>query len=212
MATHDATVSALLERAGTTYADEAGITLRDTPAPLYRLLVLGTLLSTPVQSSLGVAAARELIDAGMGTPEKMRDATWQQRVDALGRAHFTRVDEQTATALGDGAAQLLDDYAGDLRKLRDAADRDPKRIRKLLTAFPRLGPTGAGIVAREVQAVWPELRPSLDGKARQGAERLGLPIDPDELAGLVDGDELARFAAALTRVGLDEGLADGIRG
>ncbi|MFP5068801.1 endonuclease [Pseudonocardia nantongensis] len=212
MATHDATVSALLERAGTTYADEAGITLRDTPAPLYRLLVLGTLLSTPVQSSLGVAATRELIDAGMGTPEKMRDATWQQRVDALGRAHFTRVDEQTATALGDGAAQLLDDYAGDLRKLRDAADRDPKRIRKLLTAFPRLGPTGAGIVTREAQAVWPELRPSLDGKARQGAERLGLPTDPDELAGLVDGDELARFAAALTRVGLDEGLADGIRG
>ena len=212
MATHDATVSALLERAGTTYADEAGITLRDTPAPLYRLLVLGTLLSTPVQSSLGVAAARELIDAGMGTPEKMRDATWQQRVDALGRAHFTRVDEQTATALGDGAAQLLDDYAGDLRKLRESADRDPKRIRKLLTAFPRLGPTGAGIVAREAQAVWPELRPSLDGKARQGAERLGLPTDPDELAGLVDGDELARFAAALTRVGLDEGLADGIRG
>lgn len=212
MGTHDATVSALLDRAGTTYAAEAGITLQDTPAPLYRLLVLGTLLSTPVQSSLGVAAARELIDSGMGTPENMRDATWQQRVDALGRAHFTRVDEQTATALGDGAAQLLDDYAGDLRKLRAAADRQPERIRKLLTAFPRLGPTGAGIVAREAQAVWPELRPSLDGKARQGAEQLGLPTDPDELAGLVDGDELARFAAALTRVGLDKGLADGIRG
>lgn len=210
-ATHDATVSALLERAGTTYAAEAGITLRDTPAPLYRLLVLGTLLSAPVQSALAVAATRSLVDAGMGTPERMRDATWQQRVDAMDRAHYTRVDEQTATALGDAAQQVLDDYSGDLRRLRAAAERDPSRIRRLLTAFPRIGPTGAGIVAREAQAVWPELRPALDGKAVDGARRLGLPTGVDELAGLVGGDELARFSAALTRCGLDRDLADEVR-
>lgn len=29
----------------------------------------------------------------------MLDATWQQRVDALGRAHYVRYDESTATAL-----------------------------------------------------------------------------------------------------------------
>ena len=212
MTDHDATVAALLDRAGTTYAAEAGITLKDTPALLYRVLVLGTLLSTRVQSSLAVAAARELVGSDMGTPEKMRDATWQQRVDALGRAHFSRVDEQSATALGEGARQLLDDYGGDLRKLREGADGDPDRIRNLLTAFPRLGPTGASIVARELQAVWPELRPSLDGKALDGAKRVGLPAEPDELAKLVDGDRLAEFAAALTRVGLDKKLADEIAG
>ncbi|MBP2364697.1 endonuclease [Pseudonocardia parietis] len=208
MSDHEATVAALLDRAGTTYAAEAGITLKDTPAPLYRLLVLGTLLSTRVQASLAVAAARELADAGMGTPEKMRDATWQQRVDAMDRAHYTRVDEQMATALGEGAQQLLDDYAGDLRKLRDRADRDPDRIRELLTAFPRLGPTGASIVTRELQAVWPELRPSLDGKALDGAKRIGLPAEPGELVRLVDDEDLAKFAAALTRVGLDKKLGE----
>lgn len=212
MAQHDATVSAVLDRAGTTYAAEAGITLEDPPAPLYRLLVLGTLLSAPVQAGLAVAATRELVGAGMGTPRRMRDATWQRRVEAMDRANYTRVDEQTATALGEGAQQLLDDWAGDLRRLRDAADGDPARIRELLTRFPRLGPTGAGIVAREAQAVWPELRPSLDGKAVDGARRLGLPTDPDELAGLVHGEDLARFSAALTRVGLDRTLADGIVG
>ena len=67
----------------------------------------------------------------MGTPKAMLEASWQDRVDALGRAHYKRYDESTATALGDGALLLLDEYAGDLRKLRDRADRNPKKIRGL---------------------------------------------------------------------------------
>jgi hypothetical protein len=53
-------VGDLLDRYGTTYAHHAGITLRDTPAPLYQLLVLTTLLSVRVQADLAVDAAREL--------------------------------------------------------------------------------------------------------------------------------------------------------
>ncbi|MDQ4118205.1 MAG: endonuclease [Actinomycetota bacterium] len=208
MTDHSATVAALLERAGQTYADEAGIRLADKPAPLYRLMVLTVLLSTPINASLAVAAARELVDAGMGTPKGMRDASWQDRVDALGRAHYRRYDEQTATALGDGAQLLLDDYGGDLRRLRRDAEGDPSRIRELLTRFPRLGPTGADIFAREAQTVWTELRPTLAGKATDGAKRLGLPADEKTLAGLVADHRLAEFAAALTRVALDGKLAD----
>lgn len=44
------TVDRLLDVAGRTFADEAGIVLRDQPAPLYRLLVLTVLLSSRVQS------------------------------------------------------------------------------------------------------------------------------------------------------------------
>lgn len=210
MTDHSATVETLLDKAGRTYADEAGIQLADKPAPLYRLLVLTVLLSTPINASIAVAAARELLDAGMGTPQGMRDASWQDRVDALGRAHYRRYDEQTATALGDGAQVVLDDYGGDLRTLRREAEGDPSRIRELLTRFPRLGPTGADIFAREAQAVWTELRPSVDGKATDGAKRLGLPADERTLAELVPGDRLAEFAAALTRVALDATLADDV--
>ncbi|MEV1292967.1 endonuclease [Pseudonocardia sp. NPDC049635] len=210
MTDHRATVTALLDRAGTTYASEAGIRLRDTPAPLYRVFVLGTLLATPVQSALAVAATRELVAAGLGTPRRMRDTTWQHRVDVLNRAHYRRVDEQMATALGEAAGQLVDDHAGDLRRLRERAGRDPQRIRTLLTGFPRIGPTGASIIARELQAVWPELRPALDGKALDGARRLGLPTDPDELAALTPQGRHAEFAAALTRAGLDRGLAEDV--
>jgi hypothetical protein len=202
------TMSKLLAEAGRTYAAEAGIKLADKPAPLYQLLVLSILTSTRIKADIAVAAARELSSAGMGTPKGMLDASWQDRVHALGRAHYKRYDEQTATALGDGARFLLDKYGGDLRKLRSKADRDPARIRELLTEFPRLGPVGASIFAREAQAVWPELRPALDSKALDGARRVGLPASADKLAALTTDDHLAELAAALVRVSLDKHLAE----
>ncbi|MQA63020.1 MAG: endonuclease [Actinophytocola sp.] len=77
------TVTKLLDVAGTTCAAEAGIRLKNTPAPLYRLLVLAVLLSTRIKADIAVAAAVELVKAGFGTPQRMLDASWQQRVDAL---------------------------------------------------------------------------------------------------------------------------------
>jgi hypothetical protein len=42
MADERTLLKTLLDRAGTTYAEQAGIRLTDSPAPLYRLLVLST--------------------------------------------------------------------------------------------------------------------------------------------------------------------------
>jgi hypothetical protein len=205
VATHRQTVDALLHRAGQTFAHEAGIHLADTPAPLYRLLVLSVLLSTRIKADIAVAAARELFAAGCGTPRGMLNATWQDRVDALGRGHYVRYDESTASALGDGAQLLLDEYRGDLRRLRDrAADTD--ELRELLREVPRLGPVGVDIFCREAQQVWPRLRPYLDRKALDGAGKLGLPTDPAALARLVTDHDLAVLAAALVRVSLRPSL------
>ncbi|MEU6134871.1 hypothetical protein [Nocardioides sp. NPDC047086] len=79
-------VRRLLDAGGTTYAEEAGIRLRDKPSPLYRLLVLAMLSSTRISTDIAVAAAWELSAAGWRTPQRLLDSTWQQRVDALGRA------------------------------------------------------------------------------------------------------------------------------
>ncbi|MDR7301882.1 endonuclease [Haloactinomyces albus] len=196
----------LLDEAGTTYAAQAGITLADKPAPLYRLLVLSVLQSARIKAEIAVAAARELAD--FGTPERMREASWQQRVDALGRGHYVRYDESTATALGQGADLLLDRYRGDLRRLRKQANGDVGAICNGLTQVPKLGPVGADIFCREAQAVWPELRPYFDKKALRGAEKVGLQAKPEQLAELVDGGDLARFAAACVRVTLEKGVAD----
>lgn len=202
----------LLNTCGRSYADEAGIALAEKPAPLYRLLVLSVLLSTRIKASIAVEAARQLRRAGLGTARRMLEATWQERVDALGHAHYRRYDEQTATALGDGAQLLLDEYSGDLRRLRAAAGEDPAAEKKLLSVVPRLGPVGADIFCREAQLVWPELRPYLDKKARDGASKLGLPTDEDALARLVPPERLGVLAAAFVRVSLDGSLADTVLG
>lgn len=198
----DERIVRLLREHGRTYADEAGIALRDKPAPLYRLLVLTVLCSVRIRAGTATAAARELFAAGLGTPTAMAESSWRERVTILGRAHYVRYDESTATALGEGAALVLDRYRGDLRRLREEASGDPARVRELLREVPRIGPVGADIFCREAQAVWPELRPYFDERSRATAAALGLPHTPAGLARHVPPDDLARLAAALVRAGL----------
>lgn len=211
MATQRTIVRTLLDVAGRTYATEAGIKLANTPSPLYRLLVLSVLLSTRIKADIAVAAATELAKAGFTTPRSMLEASWQQRVDALGRARYVRYDESTATALGKGAQLLVDEYRGDLRRLRDRADGDVDTLRRLLRKVPRLGPVGADIFCREAQLVWTELRPYFDRKALASGQKIGLPSDAGRLARLVDDHEFARLAAGLVRIDLDRNLADEVR-
>ncbi|MFG3322177.1 endonuclease [Streptomyces sp. NPDC048171] len=201
-------VRALVDAHGRTYAEEAGIRLRDTPQPLYRLLVLSHLLSARIRGSIAVATARALYDAGLRNPRRMADADWQERVDALGRGGYRRYDERTATQLGEAAQLLTERWGGDLRRLREEADGDLGEVRRLLREFPGVGPTGADIFLREAQLVWPEAGPTLDRKALQGAERLGLPSDPDRLLGLAGTTEPAVLAAALVRAAVDKDVAE----
>ncbi|MFE9636156.1 endonuclease [Streptomyces sp. NPDC006463] len=202
------TVRRLMDQYGQTHAEEAGIRLRNTPAPLYQLLTLCVLFSVRIKADIAVAAARELFGAGLRTPRAMADSSWQDRVNALGRAHYRRYDESTATALGAGAELVLDRYRGDLRRLRDEADGDPGRVRELLREVPRIGPVGAAIFCREAQTVWPELCPAFDDRAREAAAELGLPSAPEALARLVDTEDLPRLAAALVRVELSKNSVD----
>ncbi|MFJ7996907.1 endonuclease [Streptomyces sp. NPDC096310] len=210
-ATRRDTVRALLDTHGRTYAAQAGIRLKDTPQPLYQLLVLACLLSARIRASVAVDAAHELFEADLRTPRRMEDATWQRRVDALGAGHYRRYDESTSTTLGKGAAFVRERYGGDLRRLREAAAGDPGRMRDLLQELPGIGPAGADIFLREVQGVWPELEPYLDSKAAEGARRLGLPTKAGELAKLVTAPELAAFAAALVRAALDMSVVEDVR-
>ncbi|MEU7622775.1 endonuclease [Streptomyces hygroscopicus] len=199
-------VRELLDQQGITFATEAGIKLRNTPGPLYQLLVLAHLLSARIRSDIAVAAARALFDAGMRDPRRMAEATWQQRVDALGEGGYRRYDERTATQLGEAAELLNREYRGDLRRMREAGDP-----RKLLREINGIGPAGVDIFLREAQGVWPEFAPYFDRKALEGAERVGLPRSARSLGRLADEEDLPRLAAALVRVALHADAAREVR-
>ena len=204
---------ALLERHGRTFAEELRIDVaKGTPAPLFRLLVASILLSARIGHELAVAAARALQQQGWTTAQKLAATTWEERVRVLNRAGYARYDERTSRMLGDTCAILLDRYGGDLRRLREDAERDPRRERTLLKEFKGIGDVGVDIFFREAQVAWSELYPFADRRALRAAQRLGLGSDPRALARLVGGDrpEFTRLVAALVRVGLRRDY-DGVR-
>lgn len=212
-------VARLVERAGVTYAQDAGIALRNTPAPLYQLLVLATLIAKPIPATMAVAASRELRRIGLRTPQAMRAASWQERVDALGLAHYKRYDESTATRLDEAAGFVLDRYGGDLRRLASAARRRVPNAYVLLQEVPGVGPVAASVFLREVQAVWEWVRPFFDERVARGARALGIATGATALRTLAatvpaapGADPVTRLASALVRVSLDSQLAEAVRG
>jgi len=197
----------LLKVAGTTYAEEAGIALRDKPMPLFQLLVLCMLASKPIDATIATQAARELFRAGLKTPKSVLAANRDTMITAFGRAHYVRYDESSATRLADIAATVRDEYGGDLRRLADK--RDVSVVKRLLKQFKGIGDTGADIFLREVQDVWSWVRPHFDQRATAAAREIGLPTDPHELGALAPLTT-AKLAAALVRVSLDDDMRTGL--
>ncbi|OHV05526.1 endonuclease [Mycobacterium talmoniae] len=203
MAPHDQRVRRLLQVAGTTYAAEAGIRLKNTPMPLFQLLVLCMLASKPIDATIAMRAARELFRDGLRTPRAVLDSDRRTMIRAFGRAHYVRYDESSATRLTDIATRVRDDYAGDLRKMARRSDHDVAAVTRMLKEFKGIGDTGADMFLREVQDVWTWVRPHFDDRATRAAKALGLPTDPKKLGDLATGRN-AQLAAALVRSSLDD--------
>ncbi|MGN6551819.1 MAG: hypothetical protein ACTHJ3_18260 [Pararhizobium sp.] len=202
--THRHIVKALLEEHGRTFCDELGIDIeKNTPSPLFQWLCASILLSARIRSDIAVSAAQALARNGWTTPEKMADSTWECRTRTLNCAGYARYDESTARMLKDTTSMLLEEYRGDLRVLRDAAEYDPAGERRRLIAFKGMGEVGVDIFFREVQTAWDELYPFADKKALKAAHRLGLPTTAEGLAALVSRKDYPRLLAALVRTDLD---------
>ncbi len=205
-------VTALLGRHGISFSGELGIDLtRNTPSPLFRWLCAAILMSARISSDNAMRGAKALAEAGWTTAEHMADSSREDRVKVLNENGYARYDESTARMLGDDAGTLLDRYGGDLRRLREAAERDPGKERKLLKEFKGIGDVGSDIFCREAQAAWDELHPFADKKALGSAEKLGLPESAERLSKLVTRQDFPRLLSALVRCDLardhDEVLA-----
>ena len=90
----------------------------------------------------------------------MRDATWQERVDALGRGGYRRYDKSTSTKLEQLSQQVLEEHGGDLRRIRPGGPHPADDLARTIATFPRIGPTGprTAWVLRATRAGWPSWR------------------------------------------------------
>ena len=166
------------------------------------------LFSAGIGADQALKAARALKEAGLTTADRMADATWKERVLILNRNGYARFDEKTSTFLKDMADHCRDAYGGDLRRLREAAGRDPAEERRLLKEFKGIGDVGADIFFREAQLAWNELYPFADAHALEAGAKLGLGDDARQLAAHVDRDRFPALLTALVRADLDKALDD----
>ena len=121
----------LVREHGQTYAEQAGITLRDKPSPLFQLLVLTMLSSARIAADVAVASARELFAAGWrrhrrscGTlPGRNAWTPWSGAATAA----TTRAPRPSLEKL---ATHVIDVHDGDLRRFR------PSRARAWTTSSP----------------------------------------------------------------------------
>jgi hypothetical protein len=113
-------------------------------------------------------------------------------------ARYLRV-HRTAELLARTAEHALDEWGGDLRRLREDAGGAADGVAERVRAFPGIGGVGADIFCREVQAVWPTLRPCADDRVLSAAAALGLPRTAAGLAERLGDDDLSVLGAALVR-------------
>jgi hypothetical protein len=129
-------------------------------------------------------------------------------VKVLNRSGYARYDESTSRYIEETTRLLLENYGGDLRKLRDAAKRDPAQERTLLKKFKGIGEVGADIFFREAQLAWEELFPFADQRALKTAQKLGLGQDAKGLARVVERRDLPRLLSALIAVDLAKSVSE----
>lgn len=198
-------VKKLLDKYGYLFSKEAGIKVeKGTPSELFKWLCASKLYSARISSEISTNAAKNLVRKKYSTPQKMKNSTWEERVKGLNEAHYTRYQERTSTFLGDTAEKVVNEFNGDIRKIREKAGKDPKKERKLLKEFKGIGDVGVDVFFREVQTSWKELYPFADKKALKAAKKIGLPSDAEKLAMLVKEKDFPRLLAALVRADLNK--------
>ena len=158
-------------------------------------------------AAIATQAAKELFRAGLRTPNSVLTADRATMLEAFSRARYVRYDESSASRLTELADRVDKDFRGDLRILARIGKPEVRAAKVLLKQFNGIGDTGADIFLREVQDVWPWVKPYFDKRALDTARELGLPHDSDRLAALT-GRTVAPLAAALVRVSLDDDLRD----
>lgn len=194
----------LVKDCGPTFAKEAGINVKSSPSSLFQLLVFSLLSSARIKSSIAREATKALFKEGLTTPKKMCDAGWEKRTKILNRSGYARYDERTSTMLGQTSEKLIEEYNGDLRKLRDAAGHDPIEERRRLKSFKGMGETGVDIFLREAQSVWDENYPFVDKRAKDALKAVGLPTSEDRITRLAKNkDELPILLDAALRAKLE---------
>jgi len=176
-------------------------------APNILALVFNAMLtSARISHNIANESVKCLIEAGYHDLDTLEKSTWQERTEVLTKGGYTHYREKTATALGDLAKIVRENYDGDLNNILKAANSKPQKIRGLLKEIKGFGDVGVDIFVGSAQGVWPVLAPFIDGRNMETARKLGIGNDINSLWVDVGKDpvEMCKLSSALTTVRLEK--------
>lgn len=138
---------------------DLGIDLRSgRERELFKWFLACLLFGKPIQQEVAARAYRELVKAGLATPEAILRAGWDTLVEVLDRGHYVRFDFSTATKLLEVCQTLREQYGSVSALLAGARGR--REVARRLQAFKGVGPATTRIFLRDVQRLWPRRRGS----------------------------------------------------
>jgi hypothetical protein len=134
-------------------AAELGIDLASRKEEeLFKWFLACLLYGKPIQRAVAERAYRELVAAGLVSPESILRAGWDELVRLLDEAHYVRYDFSTATKLLDVCREVQTRYGSLTNLLRQA--RTPGELSANLQDLRHVGPVTARIFLREIRPIW----------------------------------------------------------
>lgn len=135
-------------------ANDLGIRLQacDETA-LFKWFVASFLMGKRIQAPIAARAYQVLVEEhGCDSAQRLAQFSHRQLVSILGKAHYVRYDETTATRLSALAQKLVDEYDGKFGALcRTSKDRHT--FERRLLEFDGVGPKTVEIFMRDAAAV-----------------------------------------------------------
>ena len=119
---------------------------------LFKWFLACLLFGKPIQTNIAEQAYRELVAAGLVSPDAILKAGWDELVRLLDEAHYVRYDFSTATKLLEISEELKRRY-GNVSNLI-AQSKTPRELSRRLQEFKNVGPVTARIFLREVRPCW----------------------------------------------------------
>ena len=135
-------------------AHDLGITLdaKDECA-LFKWFVASFLMGKRIQAPIAAKAYHVLVNEhGCDSPDRLARLSHRQLVAILGKAHYVRYDESTATRLSALALKLVNEYGGRFGSLY-SANNDRQAFERRLLEFDGVGPKTVEIFMRDAAPV-----------------------------------------------------------
>jgi len=196
----------LLREFGQLFSSELGIDLSNEFEWLIASILFGNRISTEIAKRTFFAYRR----AGLTTPWRIDEASWQDLVRVHGEGGYVRYDGITATYMKETAAKVIQEYGGDLSRL-DRVSRGPRDLERRLMEFKGVGPVTARIFLRDLRGRWKNADPEPTDVELVAARVLGIVTHEeralDELKAFwernkVPGYSLSNLQSALVRLGV----------